>query len=116
MLLTEQDKQDLLKYKKDGNIEPDCQDVILNTWLHVCYDPYFIFKILDYFHFLLTDPRIHVIKVAGISPFNQLKYINWRLIFLAVRISSVTLLYKLQNATEKMVHCIPDKCQQPKLN
>ena len=21
------------------------------------YDPYFIFKILDYFHYLLTDPR-----------------------------------------------------------
>ena len=40
---------------------------------------------------------IPVMKVAGISPFNHLKCINWRLI------SAVTLLYKLQNATEKVV-------------
>ena len=24
----------------------------------VGYDPFFLFKILDYFHYLLTDPRI----------------------------------------------------------
>ena len=46
---------------------------------------------------------IHVMKVAGISAFNHLKCINWCLIFIAVRISSVTLLNKLQNATEKVV-------------
>ena len=46
---------------------------------------------------------IHVMKVADISPFNHLKCINWCLILIAVRISSVTLLYKLQNATEKVV-------------
>ena len=46
-----------------------------------------------------------VMKVAGISPFNLLKCMNWCLILIAVRISSVTLLYKLQNATvtEKVV-------------
>ena len=47
----------LSRYKKDGKIEPDCQDVILNTRLVVDYDPFFIFKILDHFHYLLTDPR-----------------------------------------------------------
>ena len=46
---------------------------------------------------------IHVMKVAGISPFNHLKCINGCLILIALRISSVTLLYKLQNATEKVV-------------
>ena len=46
---------------------------------------------------------IHVMKLAGISPFDHLKRINWCLIFIAVRISSVMLLYKLQNATEKVV-------------
>ena len=46
---------------------------------------------------------IHVMKVGGISPFNYLKCINRCLILIAVRISSVTLLYKLQNATEKVV-------------
>ena len=46
---------------------------------------------------------IHVMKVTGISPFNNLKCINWCLILIAGRISSVTLLYKLQNATEKVV-------------
>ena len=45
------------RYKKDGKIEQDCQDVILNTWLDTGYDPFIIFKILDYFHYLLTDPR-----------------------------------------------------------
>ena len=38
---------------------------------------------------------IHVMTVAGISPFNDIKCINWCLIRIAVRISSVTLLYKL---------------------
>ena len=42
-------------------------------------------------------------KVAGISPFNHLKCINGCLILIALRISSVTLLYKLQNETEKVV-------------
>ena len=42
-------------------------------------------------------------KVAGISPFDNLKCINVCLILIALRISSVTLLYKLQNATEKVV-------------
>ena len=56
---------------------------------------------------------MHVLKVACVSPFNHLKCINWCLILIAVRISSVTLLYKLQYATEKSG--IPDKCQQPKL-
>ena len=56
---------------------------------------------------------IHVMKLAGISPFDHLNCINSCLILIAVRISSVTLLYKLQNATEKSG--IPDKCQQPKL-
>ena len=51
----------LSRYKKDGKIEPYCQDVILNTWLVVDYDPFFIFKILDHFHYLLTDPRIYAI-------------------------------------------------------
>ena len=46
-------------------------------------------------------------KVAGISPFIRLKCINWYLIFIAVRISSVMLLYKLQNATEKVVRQMP---------
>ena len=46
---------------------------------------------------------IHVMKATGISPFNHLKCINWCLILIAVRISSATLLYKLQNATEKVV-------------
>ena len=45
--------------------------------------------------------RKHVMQVAGISPFNHLECINWCLILIAVRISSVTVLYKLQNATEK---------------
>ena len=53
----------LSRYKKDGKIEPDSQDVILDTWLDVGYDPFFIFKILDYFHYLLTDPRIMAIKI-----------------------------------------------------
>ena len=53
---------------------------------------------------------IHVMKVAGISPFNHFKCIKWCLILIAVRISSVTLLYKLQNATEKWYFG-----QQPKL-
>ena len=56
-------------------------------------------KLLDNVLFL----SIHVMKVAGISTFNYLKCINWCLILVAVRISSVTLLYKLQNATEKVV-------------
>ena len=45
-------------------------------------------------------------KVAGISPFNHLprrKCINGCLILIALRISSVTLLYKLHNATEEEV-------------
>ena len=42
-------------------------------------------------------------KVARILPFNHLKYINGFLILIALRISSVMLLYKLQNATEKVV-------------
>ena len=46
---------------------------------------------------------IYVMKVAGISPFNHLKCINGCLILIVLRISSVTLLYKLQNATEKVV-------------
>ena len=51
--------------------------------------------------------------MAGILPFNHLKYINGCLKLIALRISSGTLLYKLQNATE---NCgIPDKCQQPKI-
>ena len=41
--------------------------------------------------------------MAGISPFKHLKCINWCLILIAVRISSVMLLYKLQNAMEKVV-------------
>ena len=44
--------------------------------------------------------NIHVMKVAGISPLNHLKFINWCLIPFALRISPVTLLYKLQNATK----------------
>ena len=55
-------------------------------------------------------PSIHVMKVAGILPFNHLKCINGCEILIALRISSVTLLYKLQNATEKSG--IPDKCQK----
>ena len=46
---------------------------------------------------------LHVMKVAGISPFNHLKCINWCVILIAVRISSITLLYKLQNVTEKVI-------------
>ena len=46
---------------------------------------------------------MHVMKVAGISPFNHLKCIKWCLILIVVRISSVTPLYKLQNTTEKVV-------------
>ena len=46
---------------------------------------------------------IHEIKVAGISPFNHLKCINGCFILIALRISSATLLYKLQNSTEKVV-------------
>ena len=42
-------------------------------------------------------------KVAGILPFSHLKHINGCLILIALPISSVTLLYKLQNATEKVV-------------
>ena len=42
-------------------------------------------------------------RVAGISHSNHLKYINGCLILIALRISSVTLLYKVQNATEKVV-------------
>ena len=42
-------------------------------------------------------------KVAGISPFNHLNCINGCLILIVLRISSVTLLYKIQNATEKVV-------------
>ena len=45
----------------------------------------------------------HAMKVACISPFNHLKCINRCLIIIALRISSVTLLCKLQNATEKVV-------------
>ena len=48
----------LWRYKKDNNIASHCWDVILNTWLLVGYDPYFIFKILYYFHYLLTDLRM----------------------------------------------------------
>ena len=59
---------------------------------------------------------IHIMKVAGISPFNHLKCINWCFIVLiAARISSVTLLYKLQNATEKVVFRTNTGYQQPKL-
>ena len=43
---------------------------------------------------------IHVMKVTFTSPFGHLKCINWCLIVIALRMSSVTLLYKLQNATE----------------
>ena len=46
---------------------------------------------------------IHGMKVAGIAPFNHLKCINWCWILIAVRIASDTLLYKLQNTTEKVV-------------
>ena len=42
-------------------------------------------------------------KVVGNWAFNHLKCINWCLILIAVRISSVTLLYKLNNVTEKVV-------------
>ena len=42
-------------------------------------------------------------KVADISPINHFKCLNGCLILIALRISSVTLLYKLQNATEKVV-------------
>ena len=42
-------------------------------------------------------------KVAGISLFNHLKCINGCCILIALRIFSATLLYKLQNATEKVV-------------
>ena len=55
---------------------------------------------------------MHVIKVSSISPFNHLKCINVCLLLIALRISSITLLCKLQNATEKSG--IPDKCQQSK--
>ena len=41
----------------------------------------------------------HAMKVACISPFNHLKCINGCVILIALRVSSVTLLYKLQNAT-----------------
>ena len=51
----------LSRYRKDGKIKPDCQDVILNTWLDIGYDPFFIFKILDYFHYLVTDPRTFLV-------------------------------------------------------
>ena len=46
---------------------------------------------------------IHVMRVASISPLNHLKCINVCLILIALRISSVTLLYKLQNATEEVL-------------
>ena len=46
---------------------------------------------------------MHVMKVAGISPFDHLKCINGCLILITLRISFVTLLYKLQNAMEKVV-------------
>ena len=42
-------------------------------------------------------------KVAGISPFNHFKYKNKFFTLIVLRISSVTLLYKQQNATEKVV-------------
>ena len=51
-------------------------------------------------------------KVAGILPFKHLKYINECLILIALRISSVTLLYKLQNATEKVVFWINASSQK----
>ena len=51
---------------------------------------------------------MHVIKVACISSFNHLQCINGCLILIVLRISSVMLLYKLQNAA-------PDKCQQSKI-
>ena len=45
------------------------------------FDPYFIFKILDYYHYLLTDPRIFRIlelkvyfspdKFYGLSKFGK---------------------------------------------
>ena len=46
---------------------------------------------------------MHFMEVAGISPFYHLKCIKWCLILIAVRISSVSLLYKLQNATENVL-------------
>ena len=42
-------------------------------------------------------------KVAGISPINHFKCLNGCLILIKLRISSVTLLYKLQNETEEVV-------------
>ena len=46
---------------------------------------------------ILLDNVVYLSKhvVAGISPFNHLKCLNWCLILIAVRISSITLLYKL---------------------
>ena len=50
--------------------------------------------------------------MAGISPFNHLKYINGCLILIAFRISCVTLLYKIQMQRKSG---IPDNCQQSKI-
>ena len=46
--------------------------------------------------------------VTGIPPFNHLKCINWCLILLAVRISSVTLLKKTAKCNGESG--IADKC------
>ena len=56
-----------------------------------------------YYYIMGLFLSIHVMKVSGISPFNHLKCINGFLILIALRISSVTRLYKLINATEKVV-------------
>ena len=46
---------------------------------------------------------IHVMKMAGISPFKPLEMYKWVFNTHCVANSSVTLVYKLQNATEKVV-------------
>ena len=52
-------KQEVLSmYKKDDWVDRTrLSKWYINTCLDVGYDPFFIFEILDYYHYLLTDPR-----------------------------------------------------------